>query len=302
MKQYYALLGLREDAGFSELEQAYEKQLQKYEADVYDDDPAYRKRKRKELEEAYTAIRLFLEKGYDRTYDRSVVNREEAVKKSAENRAEATENKAEEPELEAQTVIPDKTPLTIETPHADARLREISERRKKTSMLGFLLLAGIILLIYLLPRAPEFDPSGYVSIKDYPNAKASDLYVAEVASAAKTFIMDYAEEYPPEYVRFTYEEEGARVQRRWEKEFVKTYWQKENLDEVMDYLTVTYEGYDCDSSYAYDFLENAAYAFYGFMNGDELAGYIDPFHNRRIDSVLDMLKFYVRFYKEYEEL
>jgi len=301
MKQYYTLLGLRADAGFSELEQAYEKQLQKYEADVYDDDPAYRKRKRKELEEAYTAIRLFLEKGYDRTYDRSVGNREEAVKEPAENRPGAGENEAEKPETEKQTATLYETPLTIETPHADARLREIAERRKKTSMIGCLLLAGIILLIYLLPRAPEFDPSGYVSIKDYPNAKVSDLYVAEVAEAAKAYIKDYAVEHPGEYVLADNSEEGSDLQSRWEEAFLKAYWNRSSLDEVTDYLAVTYEGYHCTSDYAYYAVEGAVYAFYGFMERDKLIGYISPFSDQVIDSTLDVLKYYTVFYEEYSQ-
>lgn len=305
MKQYYMLLGLREDANLSEVEAAYERQIQKYKSDAYADDPVYSKRKCRELEHAYVAIRLYIEKGYVVAENKEVAVQPEPAKPirniiELEGEPDfdfdipmSGEVRAEKPETDTEC-------CTIETPHADARLRQIKEREKKAGKIAVAVIAVLVVLLGMIPQPPSFDPEGHVYITEYAQAEANDLYIAEIASAAKKRLDDYAVKYPKEETKFSFEE-GSDEQSRWETKFVKTYWGKQEFGRVFDHLTYTYEGYECDRSYSWESCKNAAYAFYGFYNSDEILGYISPYTGRVINSTLDMYKFYVKFYEEYSK-
>lgn len=288
MDKYFALLGISEDSSISEIEIAYEKQLKKYKSDMYAEDPAYSKKRCREVKKAYDAIMLYRRRG---------ILPKEVKHCSVEKAIESTEleqSKVTEP-------MKPKEKLVIETPRADARLREI-EKSKKVATFGFLWgIIGLILFFSILPKTPEYNPSDFVRISDYPAPEVSDIYVAEVVLAANKFIEDYAEDYPRESVNFSSREKGSREQTRWETKFTKTYWNKQNFERVTDYLAYTYDGYNCDSSYSYISYYSAVYTFYGFLSPEELLGYRNPFSKAVIDSALDMYKYYVTFYEEYNK-
>ena len=57
LKKYYKLLGVQPEAQLSEVEAAYMKKLERYKSDYYSDDPAYARKRCRELDKAYKAIK-----------------------------------------------------------------------------------------------------------------------------------------------------------------------------------------------------------------------------------------------------
>ena len=60
MKSCYEILGVKEDATLDQIQEAFERKASRYKGEFYADDPAYVKRKLKELQTAYTeaAVRI----------------------------------------------------------------------------------------------------------------------------------------------------------------------------------------------------------------------------------------------------
>ena len=54
MKSCYEILGVKEDATLDQIQEAFEQKASRYKGEFYEDDPAYVKRKLKELQEAYS--------------------------------------------------------------------------------------------------------------------------------------------------------------------------------------------------------------------------------------------------------
>lgn len=53
MKDCFELLGVREDASIEEIQKAFERKAGRYKGDFYAEDPAYAKKKLREVQEAY---------------------------------------------------------------------------------------------------------------------------------------------------------------------------------------------------------------------------------------------------------
>ena len=286
MERHYTLLGVQPDAELTEVEEAYKKKLERYKSDYYSDDPAYARKRCRELDKAYKAIRSSRE-----TEHNWVAVKDEYL--DAARQAEEEKQKRLNGEV-------DPSQLT----KGDLIQIEANKRKKRDAKIGGILIAIIILPFFFLPYDPpeEFNPKDYVYITDYPDALSKDVYIAEVALAAKEYIEEYAIDHPRINIKVTKDNYVGRDQSRILNKFVFTYWQKTDISGVANYLAKNYDGYTCDSGYAIDYYDNAIYAFYGFMNLEEIAGYLDPFNKRHAINTWDeMLRYYTKFYEKYSK-
>lgn len=60
MKSCYEILGVKEDATLDQIQEAFERKASRYKGEFYADDPAYVKRKLKELQTAYTEAAVMI--------------------------------------------------------------------------------------------------------------------------------------------------------------------------------------------------------------------------------------------------
>ena len=273
MKHYYRQLGVAYSATMQEIESAYQRELDALKC-LPSDDQDYIKEKRARLKEAYYAILLHHETGQNPPD--TVIGDADAM--------EAMLIKARLDKNE----IPESAKVKVKNNGKDVALA-----------IGFLigLFIAAELLVALFP-AKLFDSTDYVYLAQYEQAEAEDLYIAEVAAASKKYIEAYAVDYPKDVSVRENNKGSVTKGNRWEKKFIKLYWGYESFGEVTDYLCETYKGYHCDSSY--DGSENVIYAFYGFMPYKEFIGYRNPFTGKVFNQSYEIYKFYVQFYKAYQ--
>ncbi len=269
MKNYYRQLGVAYSATMQEIEQAYQRELDALK-DLPSDDQAYIKVKRERLKEAYCAILLHRETGQN----------------------------------PPDTVIGDAD--AMEKLLVQARL-EKSGKPKKVKIKGknkgnpMLALAFIAVIFIIAERIPvdRFEPEQYVYLSQYEQVQEKDTYIAEVAEASKVYIEAYAKDHPREYAQGGIGKYEGRKTDKMMMKFLETYWGAVSYEEVTDYLCDTYTGYACDSSYDVG-IEDAVYAFYGFMPYTDIIGYRNPFTGGVIERDYHLYLYYVQFYEAYE--
>lgn len=269
MKHYYRQLGVSYSATMQEIESAYQRELDALKC-LPSDDQDYIKEKRARLKEAYYAILLHHEMG-QKPPD-TVIGDAEAIEKL----------------LVQARLEKSGTPKNV----------KIKGKNKGNPMLAFVFIVAIFIIAELIP-VDRFEPEQYVYLSQYEQVQEKDAYIAEVAEASKVYIEVYAKDHQKEYAQGgTGKYEGRKTDKMMMK-FLETYWGAESFEEVTDYLCDMYTGYTCDSSYDVG-IEDAVYAFYGFMPYTDIIGYRNPFTGSVIEKDYHLYLYYIQFYEAYE--